>query len=72
MEKKHTTKSAGADIAIEDDERHSGDVDSYIARNRGALNSSIKKSRAEIAKGKTSTKSIENIITEGCTRLFAR
>ncbi|HSZ74151.1 MAG TPA: hypothetical protein VK779_04970 [Rhizomicrobium sp.] len=58
-------KSASPDIAIEDDERHSSDVDSYIARNRAALNTSIKQSRAEIAKGKTSTKSIGEIVFEG-------
>ncbi len=68
MEKKHPVKSGGPDIAIEDDERHSGDVDGYIARNRDALNASIKKSRSEIAKGKISKKSIDDIIAEGHKR----
>lgn len=67
MEKKHV-KSASPDIAIEDDERHSGDVGDYIARNRDSLNASIKRSRAEIAQGKTSTKSIDDIVAEGRAR----
>lgn len=73
MEKKPTAaKSSAPDVAIEDDERHSGNVDAYIARNRTALNASIKKSRAEIAKGKASMKSIDDIVTEGRARISAR
>lgn len=67
MDKKHA-KSGGPDIAIEDDERHAGDVESYIARNGDALNASIRKSRAEITKGKVSQKSINDIIAEGRKR----
>ncbi len=55
-------------ISIEDDERHAGDVDSYVARNRKALNASIGRSREEIAKGKFSTKSIGDIVTDGKAR----
>jgi hypothetical protein len=64
MEKKHAAKTAAPDIAIEDDERHFDDVGDYIARNRDALNASINKSRAEIAKGKVSSKSVDDIVAE--------
>jgi hypothetical protein len=64
MQKKHAAKPAAPDIAIEDDERHRDDVGGYIARNREALNTSIKKSRSEIAKGKVSSKSIDDIVAE--------
>ncbi len=70
MPNKHAAaKSVGPEVAIEDDERHARDVDSYITRNRNALNASIKQSRAEIAKGRTSTKSIDEIVAEGRARL---
>lgn len=55
-------------ISIDDDERHAGDVDGYVARNRKALNASIGRSRKEIAKGKFSTKSIGDIVAEGKAR----
>src|SRR5208282_5382384 len=35
-------------LPIEDDERHGGDVDAFIDRNREALNDSIRRSRAEV------------------------
>jgi hypothetical protein len=57
------------DIAVEDDERHADDVGAYIARNRDALNESIKRSRAETASGKISGKSIDDIVAEGRARL---
>jgi hypothetical protein len=70
MEKKHgVTKSGGPDVAIEDDERHADDVGDYIARNRAPLNASIKRSRAEIARGKASKKSIDDIVAERRARL---
>jgi hypothetical protein len=63
MEKKQAVaKSGGPDVAIEDDERHSGEVGDYIARNRAALNASIKRSRAEIAQRKVSRKSVDDIV----------
>ncbi|HEY8697874.1 MAG TPA: hypothetical protein VIM02_09665 [Rhizomicrobium sp.] len=70
MEKKHAVaKSGGPDVAIEDDERHSDDVGDYIARNRAALNASIKRSRVEIARGKVSRKSIDDIVATRRARL---
>lgn len=70
MEKKHAVaKSGGPDVAIEDDERHSDEVGDYIARNRAALNASIKRSRAEIAQGKASRKSVDHIVAERRARL---
>ena len=57
-------------LAIEDDERHRDDVDNYISRNRDALNSSIRKSRQEVAEGKVSSKSVDSIIAEGQQRRF--
>jgi hypothetical protein len=55
-------------LAVEDDERHGDEVDAYIDRNRAALNESIRKSRKEIAVGKVSKKSIDDIVTEGRRR----
>ena len=71
MEKKQTARriSGSPDIAIEDDERHSDAVAGYIARNHEALNASIKRSRGEVAKGKVSSKSIDDIVKEGRSRL---
>ncbi|SRR5258706_4745831 len=51
-------------LPVEDDERHAGEVHDYIARNRDALNASIRRSRGEIADGKKSSKTIETIIAE--------
>jgi predicted RNase H-like nuclease (RuvC/YqgF family) len=59
---------AGAPLSVEDDERHSDQVDDYISRNRDALNESIRKSRKELAEGKVSKKSISDIIAEGRRR----
>jgi flagellar motility protein MotE (MotC chaperone) len=55
-------------VPIEDDERHSTNVDDYIARNRYALNASIRQSRKEIAEGTVSLKTIDDIIAEGRQR----
>jgi hypothetical protein len=55
-------------LAVEDDERHAAQVDDYIVRNRDALNASIKRSRAEVAEGKVSTKSIDDLIADGRRR----
>jgi len=40
----------------------------YISRNRDALNESIRRSRQEIANGKISLKSIDQIIADGYRR----
>jgi len=63
-------KRAQRDIAIEHDKRHERDVQGFIARNRDALNASIRKSRAEIARGKVSKKSMNDIIAEGRKQHF--
>jgi hypothetical protein len=55
-------------LPIEDDERHSGETDAFIARNREALSRSIRHSRSEAAEGKVSKKDIGSIIVEGRTR----
>jgi hypothetical protein len=57
-----------AALPIEDDERHAVEVDDYISRNRDTLNTSIQRSRREVAEGKVSSKSIETIIAEGHRR----
>lgn len=54
--------------AVEADERHLGDVDSFIARNRDELNASIRHSRAEVGKGVQSTRTIDDIIADGRRR----
>jgi len=70
--RKRTSKSVAPDVAIEDDERHADDVGEYLARNRDGLNVSIAKSRAEISKGKISTKSVDDIVAEGRARFSKR
>jgi hypothetical protein len=65
---RRSTGSPKPRLAVEDDERHRDDVDDYISRNRDALNSSIRKSRREIAEGKASLKTINTIIAEGRRR----
>jgi dsDNA-binding SOS-regulon protein len=75
MEKKSTTAKRspdGSGVAIEDDERHSDEVGEFLARNRDTLNRSIKRSRAEVAKGKVSSKSIDDIIAEGRKQFSAK
>jgi antitoxin ParD1/3/4 len=58
-----------ASLPIEDDERHRYQVDGYVARNRDALNESIRRTRQEFAEGKISAKSFDDIIAEGRKRL---
>jgi hypothetical protein len=65
---KGAIRAAHAPIPIEDDERYRDQVDDYVTRNRDALNASIKKSRAEIASGKASTKTVSKIIAEARRR----
>lgn len=55
-------------VPIEDDERHAVDVDDFIARNRDALNESIRQSRKQVSKGKVSRKTIDELIAEGRAR----
>jgi hypothetical protein len=54
--------------AVEADERHHGDVDAVITRNRDELNASIRRSRAEVGKGVHSTRTIDDIIADGRKR----
>lgn len=51
--------------AVEDDERYRDEVDAFVARNRDALNASIRRGRKEVAEGKMSSRTIEDIIAEG-------
>jgi hypothetical protein len=67
MATKSPKPNAGT-VPIEDDERHSDLVDDFIARNRDALNASIRKGRKELAAGKGSTRSMDNVIAEGRRR----
>ncbi|MBI3676855.1 MAG: hypothetical protein HY243_09600 [Proteobacteria bacterium] len=55
-------------VPIEDDKRHRDQTDTYITRNRDALNDSIRRSREEIAQGKSSSKTIDDIVTAGRRR----
>jgi len=52
-------------LPVEDDERHRDDADGFLVGNHDALDASIRRSRKEIAEGKISSKTIEDIITEG-------
>jgi dsDNA-binding SOS-regulon protein len=54
--------------AVEADERHQGDVDAFIARNRDALNASIKRSRIEVGKVVRSNRTIDEIVAHGRKR----
>jgi len=54
------------------DERHQDDVDKVIARNRDALNASIRKGREEMAGGAQATRTINDIIADGRKRHGAR
>ena len=58
----------GAMPTVEGDERHQGDVDSFMARNRDELNASIRRSRAEVDNGVQSTRAISDIIAAGRKR----
>ena len=54
--------------AVEDDERHTGEVDGFVSRNRDALNQSIREARQDVASGTVSKKSIADIVAEGRSR----
>jgi hypothetical protein len=60
--------AAAAVLPVEDDERHLTEANDFIDRNRQSLNESIQRSRREMAEGKCSEKSIEEIIAEGLRR----
>jgi hypothetical protein len=66
--KARAASSADADVAIEDDERHIDQVDDFISRNSDVLNESIRRSRSEVAAGRSSRKSISKMIAEGNAR----
>ena len=54
--------------AIEADERHQDDVDSFVARNRDELNASIARARDEVGKGVQSSRTVADIISDGRKR----
>ena len=54
--------------AIEADERHQDDVDSFVVRNRDELNASIARARDEVSKGVQSSRTIAEIISDGRKR----
>jgi hypothetical protein len=64
----HKASDALSALPIEADERHQVDIDAYIVRNRDALNASIAQSRAELADGTVSTRSVDDIIASGRRR----
>jgi|HubBroStandDraft_2_1064218.scaffolds.fasta_scaffold1056607_2 hypothetical protein len=57
--------------AVEADERHQPDVDSFITRNREELDTSIRRSRDEVGKGVHATRTIEDMIADGRERHHA-
>lgn len=57
--------------AVEVDERHQGDVDTFVERNRDELNASIGRSREEVRRGIKSTRTIGHIIEDGRKRYSA-
>jgi hypothetical protein len=61
-------RAATAALPVEDDERYLAEVNDYITRNRESLNESIRRSRKELAEGKYSKQSIEEIIAKGHRR----
>lgn len=67
--KKVTTRPAAP---VEDDERHTTELNDYVTRNRRALNASLDQARAEFAAGKVSKKSVKDIIAEGRRRHAAK
>ena len=59
------TPTPSAMPPVEADERHKDDVEAFIARNREALNASIRRSRAEVGKSLQSSRTIDEIIVDG-------
>ncbi len=56
------------DLRVEDDERHTAEVDAYIRRNRKALNLSLREARKAVTKGEVSKKDLAAIVAEGRSR----
>ena len=54
------------------DELHQADVDAFVDRNREALEESIAVSRAEVAQGIYSKRSVDDIIAVGMKRYGAK
>jgi hypothetical protein len=54
-----------ATLPIESDERDRDQVDAFVARNREAIDASIRQSRQELAEGKVSKRTVDDIIAEG-------
>ena len=54
------------------DELHQADVDAFVDRNREALEESIAISRAEVAQGIYSKRSVDDIIAAGMKRYGAK
>jgi len=63
-----TTEPSAPVLDVGADERHQDDVDRVIARNRDALNASIRRSRGEIERGVQATRTISDIISDGRKR----
>jgi hypothetical protein len=57
-----------ASLAIESDALHRPQIDAVIARNRDALNGSIRQSLDERARGMASKRTIQDIIADGLRR----
>jgi dsDNA-binding SOS-regulon protein len=62
-------KTAPANVpGIEADELHREEIDAFVAKNREALNESIRRSRDEIVQDLHETRSIDQIIGDGRKR----
>jgi len=72
LKAKTGTRTAAQDrpptLPVEDEGRHTHEVEDFVSRNRDALNESITRSRKEVAEGKCSQKTIDDIIGEGRKR----
>jgi hypothetical protein len=55
-------------LAVEADQRRQDQVDAFLARNRDVLNEDLRRSRAEVANGEHSPRSLDEIIAEGRRR----
>jgi hypothetical protein len=57
-----------AGAAVEADERNQGELDSFIAKNRDALNESLERCYAELAEDDLSERSMRDVIEDGKRR----
>jgi hypothetical protein len=62
------SRQDSASLQIEADERDRDRVDDFIARNRDALNASLRAVREDTAKGLVSKRSIDDVIAQGRRR----